>query len=300
MDYLNTDEVEMEHKNERTIVVAGASGYLGRHIVAASKDRGYYVRALLRRTPEAGMFARQPDELVIAEATDPKALGKLCRPGDTVISSLGITWQRDGFTYEQVDFGANANILRQAERAEASRFAYVSVLNGEKLRNTRLVDAKERFVDRLNASPLPATIIRPSGFFSDMADFYAMASKGTVYLFGDGSVKTNPIDGGDLAEEILNAYERGYLELNIGGPVTYTLAQIAELALEKQKKKTKKTARIRYIPDLFRKLTLAILPRITPVSIHGPIQFFLTALAMDQSTSQYGHKRLEEFFDTLI
>ena len=43
---------------DETITVAGATGYGGRHIVAALDERGLRVRARTRRTRPAGTHAR--------------------------------------------------------------------------------------------------------------------------------------------------------------------------------------------------------------------------------------------------
>jgi uncharacterized protein YbjT (DUF2867 family) len=55
-----------------------------------------------------------------------------------------------------------------------------------------LVAAKQAFADRLDAAPITSTIVAPSGFFSDMADFLNMAKSGRVWLFGTGRLRLNP------------------------------------------------------------------------------------------------------------
>lgn len=274
------------------ILIAGASGYLGRYLVQEAKRRGYRVRVLLRREPAPVFFPVPPDELFIGQATDPTTLTGLCDGVDGVISTIGITRQKDGLTYMDVDYGANRNILEKALKAKVPRFAYVSVFNGPALRSAAGVDAKELFVEELLGADINPLIIRPTGFFSDMGDFLAMAKKGKVCIFGDGSVKLNPIHGEDLAEAIFDSYEAGESELNIGGPVTYTIREIAEAAIDAWGG----GGTIVILPDCLRKIALWVLPRITPQRIYGPFQFFLTAMASDMAAPDYGKRRLEEFF----
>ena len=66
-----------------------------------------------------------------------------------VISTVGITRQKDGFTYMDVDYRENANLLSEAKRSGVKKFIYVSVLNGEKLSNLKICEAKEIFVTEL-------------------------------------------------------------------------------------------------------------------------------------------------------
>jgi uncharacterized protein YbjT (DUF2867 family) len=75
----------------------------------------------------------------------------------------------------------------------------VSVFNGPNLRHLDIVRAHEDFVDVLKASGLDYSVIRPTGFFSDMSEFYKMARRGRVYLLGRGNNRVNPIHGADLA-----------------------------------------------------------------------------------------------------
>jgi nucleoside-diphosphate-sugar epimerase len=55
----------------------------------------------------------------------------------------GITRQKDGFTYMDVDYQANMNLLEQEKQSGVKRFIYVSVFNGENLRHLKICDAKE-------------------------------------------------------------------------------------------------------------------------------------------------------------
>lgn len=181
------------------VLVAGATGYLGRLLVARLKQDGYWVRALVRR-PEQAETLSGVDDVFVGEVTDASTLGGVTDGVDTVFSSIGITRQRDGVGYAQVDYGGNLSLLREAEKSGVVRFLYVSVLHGQELRgHVRLAAAKERFVDQLRQSSLDAVVVRPPAYFSDMTAFLTMAAKGRVYLVGSGQQRMNPISGRDLA-----------------------------------------------------------------------------------------------------
>lgn len=276
----------------KKLLIAGASGYLGSCLCAAAMHHGFETRVLVRNEEALRKIPVEPDEVHIGAATEAPQLQGLCRDIDCVISALGITRQKDGMTYEEVDYQANRNILGEALRSGVPRFAYVSVFNGERLRKSKLVDAKERFVEELKAAAIMETIIRPTGFFSDMGDFLSMAKRGRVYMFGDGKNKMNPIDGNDLAAEILHAVRDGQRSLDIGGPQTFELDEIAKLALEC----ASSNGKIIHLPDGLRRFLLWILPKTTPLSLYGPLQFFLTALAEDAAAPQYGRRTLRDFF----
>ncbi|MBN2626778.1 MAG: SDR family oxidoreductase [Spirochaetales bacterium] len=276
----------------KRIAIAGATGYLGSRLVKEACRRGYPVRALVRDSSRAGELRQAGAEIYVGKATEPTTLSGFCEGAEWVISSLGITRQRDGLSYADVDYGANRNVLDEALAAGVRKFAYVSLFRGPELRSSELVDAKERFVDELVRAPLASCVIRPTGFFSDMGDFLEMARKGRVFLFGDGMNTLNPIDGGDLATAILDALEGEVAELPIGGPETMTLREIGEAAFAALGKEP----RITCLPDGIRRFALWILPKVTPQRVYGPVQFFLTGMALSLAAPEYGVKRLEEFF----
>jgi len=278
----------------QTVFIAGATGYLGRYLCAEYRRRGYQVTALVRDRTRAGDLSA--DTLVEAEATRPDTLRGIMAGTDLVVSALGITRQADGLTYADVDFGANLNLLREAERAGVGRFAYVHVLNADAMRQVPLVRAKADFVDALTASALPSTVIAPSGYFSDMGDFLAMARSGRVWLFGAGDHRINPIHGADLAQAVAETTEGGQDWLDVGGPDVFTHDDLARLAFAA----LNRPAKITHLPDGLRRMALALLPRLTPRRIHGPAQFFLTAMASDMVGERRGVHHLADHFATLV
>ena len=212
------------------VLVAGATGYLGSHVVAALKQRGHWVRALARDRARLGPLAAQADDVFIGQITDPQTLAHACDDVDAVFSSVGITRQRDGLTFRDVDYQGNLNLLEVALAARVQRLVYVSICNGEQLRDLAIVRAHEDFVERLRASAIASTVLRPTGYFSDMNEFLKMAVAGRAYVFGDGQSRMNPICGADLAVVAAEAIERGGSTVPVGGPETLTIRQIAETA----------------------------------------------------------------------
>ena len=274
------------------VLVAGATGYLGQHLVKELKKRNYWVRVLIRKENQKQLF-KNVDSSFIGEITKPESLNKICEDIDWVFSSIGITRQKDGMTYMDVDYQGNSNLLFEAKKTNVKSFLYVSALGGETLRQLKIFEAKERFVDELKSSGMNYTIMRPNGFFSDMGDFLKMAKKGTVYLFGNGNYKLNPIDGADLAEVCVDKIKLTESEVNIGGPDILTQNELAELALKAWKKKIK----IIHLPDWIRKFIIWVMRAFTSSKIYGPIEFFMTAMAFDNIAPQFGESKLEDFFN---
>lgn len=273
------------------VLVAGATGYLGRFLCAEYARRGHHVTALVRDATRARDLA---DVLVEAEATRPETLHGIMDGIDLVVSSLGITRQADGLGYREVDYQANLNLLREAEAAGVGRFAYVHVLGAKAMAQVPLVAAKSAFVEALWASDTPATVVAPTGYFSDMDDVFEMARQGRVWLFGDGSKRLNPIHGADLAAAVADATEAGRGWAEVGGPDVMTQAQIARAAFAALGTEP----RIAHLPDWTRRAALGVLPAL-PRRVSGPARFFLTALGMDMVAPRFGTRRLADHFADL-
>ena len=280
------------------ILLAGATGYLGQYILATLLREEYPTRIVVRNKSKISpaLLTHPLLEVVEAEVTQPSTLRGVCKGVHKVISTIGITRQKDGLTYEQVDFQANKNLLDEALREGVRKFIYVSVFKGEAMRHIAIGAAKERFVDALKASGLDYCIIRPSGFYSDMTIFFKMAKKDKIRLFGKGQYAMNPIHGEDLAEICVAQLERYEREVNVGGAEIFTQTEIARLAFEV----LHKPANIIYLPDWVRRLILKMGKYLLPKSIYGGMEFVLTIMAMDVvAPMQVGKHRLKAFFESI-
>ena len=276
----------------KKILVAGATGYLGQFVVKASKAKGYWVRALGRSAEKLASVREYADELFTGEVTDPDSLTGVCDGIDVVFSSVGITRQKDGLTYKDVDYQANSNLLTMAEASGVSKFMYVHVLNAEKLRHIAMIKAKQAFVDELRWSSLDDIVICPTGFFSDMEEPLSMARSRRVYLLGDGSSRINPIHGADLAEFCVDAIDSQEQQFDIGGPEVFTYREIAELAFDI----LDQPERITSIPRPLVSAAVGAMRWLTPAKVFGPVEFMASVMTMDVIGEAHGQRRLADHF----
>lgn len=278
----------------KRVFIAGATGYLGRFLCKEYQTRGWHVTALVRKS---GRHVNVPaDRIVEAEATWAESLSGVMKDIDLVVSALGITRQTDGVGYWDVDYQANVNLLEEALRSHVAQFAFVHVLNADRMAHVPLVAAKTAFVRKLQTADIQSTIIAPTGYFSDMSDFLNMAKAGRVWLFGNGQHRINPIHGADLAAAIFDAVAEGAAWADIGGPETFSQQDLAKLCFEVLDKRH----RITYLPDILRRIALRLLPLIAPRRIAGPAQFFLTAGGMNMTAPPSGTRKLTDHFTSLV
>ncbi|MGF1777863.1 SDR family oxidoreductase [Vibrio nomapromontoriensis] len=277
------------------VLIAGATGYLGQYIISEVAARGMNLKALARNPSKLHEQPLLPEQIIQAEVTKPETLRGVCANTDVVISTVGITRQTDKLSYEDVDYQANLNLLREAKATGVKKFIYVSVFRGEQLQEVAICRAKEKFVAELRSSGLEYCIIRPTGFFADLSEIFHMAQKNKAYLFGNGEFRSNPIHGADLAAICVDAITTNVDEIAVGGPEVLSHKEMVDIAFDVLGKR----ARIRYIPEWIRKSALWSARHLTPKYASGPLEFFMTVMAMNMIAPTYGTRTLRAHFQNL-
>jgi NADH dehydrogenase len=210
------------------VLVAGATGLVGRDICRRLAGEGMPVRALVRASSDPAKVAGLRDlgaEIAVGDVRDPASLDIACRGVESVISTLSSM----PFAYEPgvndigpTDRDGTMALVDAAQRAGARGFVYMSFSGNIDLdfplRNTkRAVEAHVR------ASGLDWTVLRPSYFMevwlSPAVGFDAASA--TAAIFGTGE---NPIswiavpDVAEFAVRALDAPAARNATLELGGP----------------------------------------------------------------------------------
>ncbi|OMG20514.1 SDR family oxidoreductase [Actinomyces naeslundii] len=219
-----------------SVLVAGATGYLGRYVVAELHSRGHLVRAVARdrdRACREGPWGSPSldglvDEWALGNVTDPRFTRDLAADVEHVVSTLGVTRQKaDPW---QIDNLANLAILTSALK-HASSFTYINTLGGDRC-PARLTRAKSAFAQTLSVAEINSQIINPPAYFSDMTEVLAMARRGLVAVFRP-EARINPIHGADLAAYVVDRTEEGRTGTwDVGGPDVLSWRELAHLAFD--------------------------------------------------------------------
>ena len=67
------------------VLITGASGFLGGHLVEAFRREGYEVRAMVRRTSKTGLLDSSGAETVVGDLFDPESLAQAVAGTDVVV-----------------------------------------------------------------------------------------------------------------------------------------------------------------------------------------------------------------------
>ena len=234
-------KVETNDKSSKTVCVAGATGYIGRAVVAECVKQGYNTIALVRNATYVTSTADGKDRyaesfkgahVLEADVEDATELTNLIaqvaeesgKPVESIISCLASPTGTKREAYA-IDYQATLNCLNAGrdERIQAKHFVLLSAFC---CRNPllQLQQAKLKFEAELAGQmEMTWTSVRPTAFFKSVSGQLEAIRGGAPYvLFGDGAVtRCNPIAESELAEYMVNtitdAEKHGKI-LNIGGP----------------------------------------------------------------------------------
>ena len=175
-----------------TVLVVGATGSIGRLVVAEAIREGYAVRALVRdagkaRTLTPGAHA------VIGDLTRPETLGAAVEGVDAVVFTHGSDGQGK-VSSESVDYGGVRNVLAAlaGRPVRIALMTAIGVTNRDGRYNlaTEAPDWKRRAERLVRASGMPYTIVRPGWF-----DYNDRQQHRLVMLQGDTRRAGDPSDG---------------------------------------------------------------------------------------------------------
>ncbi len=176
----------------KVVLVVGATGSIGRLVVAEAVREGHTVRALVRSTNKARQLPPQA-EIFISDVTRPETLPPALTGVDAVILTLGSEGLGKAGV-EAVDYGGARNILTALgdRSAHIVLMTAIGVTNrtGDYNRRTEAHDWKRRAERLVRASGRPYTIVRPGWFDYNSADEHRL-----VFLQGDTRQAGDSSDG---------------------------------------------------------------------------------------------------------
>ncbi|QFU14887.1 NAD-dependent epimerase/dehydratase family protein [Microvirga thermotolerans] len=145
--------------NGPLIALTGATGFIGRHLLAELPKRGYRVRVLLRRPAEVPEGATSA---VIGDIAQPFNMAAALRDADAVIHSAGLAHAMSGLPeddYRAINTEGTLALARAAERAGVRRFLFLSSIraqSGPAAREVLTEDMEPRPTDAYGRSKLEA------------------------------------------------------------------------------------------------------------------------------------------------
>jgi NADH dehydrogenase len=226
-----------------TILVTGASGFVGSHVLPELIEGGHRVVALVR-SDDAGRTVirrlsadqRPAVELRGGDVTRPETLSDALAGVDAVVHLVAIPrdWSK-GAELLIVNTEGTRSIVEAAMSAGVRRFVHLGALGVADEPTLHYARSKAKAERIVAESGLDWTILEPSlqwgerdGFFNIVADLVRM-SPGIVPVPGDGNSRFQPIAVRDVATIVRLSLERPETlrkSYELGGPRYWTYREI--------------------------------------------------------------------------
>jgi uncharacterized protein YbjT (DUF2867 family) len=226
------------------IVVTGASGYVGSHIVRRLAELDRPVRALVRSRQWAqkeGRLKGLDVDWAEGDVTRPETLTPAMQGATAIIHTVAIAIEKGGRTYEKINYQGTVNVVEAAKAAGVRRFINMSQLGADSRLPYRFLASKGKAQEYVAASDLDWTAFRPSviwGPEDEFANTFVRLIPFSPIIFpivGDEEAKFQPVWVEDLVTCIVKALDDpGTIgkEYEVGGPEVLTLEEIERRTLK--------------------------------------------------------------------
>ncbi len=228
----------------QTILVTGAVGFVGSHVVPALLDAGHDVVALVRGTDDGSELHRLPPDqrarvtVRVGDVTRADTLPAALVGVDAVVHLAAIPRDWDGgASLRLVNTEGTRNMVVAARDAGVRRFVHLGAMGVADEPDLHYASSKAKAIAIVRDSGLDWTVLSPSvlygprdGFFNILASLVRY-SPGITPLTGGGDARFQPLAIGDLARTVVSslADERtvGH-EYELGGPRYWTYREMVE------------------------------------------------------------------------
>jgi uncharacterized protein YbjT (DUF2867 family) len=226
-----------------TILVTGASGFVGSHLLPELLGAGHRVVALVRSSGAGDKVTRRLPAALVANVE--LRTGDVDRPATLPAALVGVdavvhlvALPRDwngGKQLLEVNLDGTRNLIGAMQASGVRRLVHLGALGVVDREELHYAKSKARAERAVAESGLDWTILKPSllfgpgdGFFNIVADLVRL-SPGIVPVPGDGKSRFQPLHVGDLALCLRLSLERpetvGHA-FELGGPRTWTYREI--------------------------------------------------------------------------
>ena len=227
----------------KEILVFGASGQIGRHLIRKLTQNNYKVVVVTRNIHQKGHIIKTQGNagyisIVEANIFDEIKIRKLFENTDICINLVGILYEKKGNTFKNIHTLFPSILSKLCKQYNLKHFIHLSALGiNEAIESNYAKSKLEGEKQILNNFSL-STILRPSVVYSVddnfTTNFMTLLNRLPIFpLYYSGKTKFMPIHSSDLVNIIFNVISKNIYSqiIECVGPETITLKEILKKLL---------------------------------------------------------------------
>lgn len=208
------------------ILVTGATGFVGGHLVRRLRKENFPVRAVVRNPAKAQALRDLGVEVVPGDVADPWSLIAAAKGADRVVHLVGIIQEGRGFSFRSIHVEGTRHVLDAAVKAGVRQFLLQSALGSREGAKSEYHRTKWEAEELVRKSGIPFTVLRPSLIYGP-GDLFTIRLAEMIRLspvlpvIGSGRSKVQPIFIDDVVSCIVKAVMSDPFPgrtLEVGGP----------------------------------------------------------------------------------
>lgn len=221
--------------SRNTVLVVGATGYLGGQATRTAVERGMAVRALVRPGSDSSKLRQLGVEIVEGDLLDRASLERAMPAGGAVIhTAIGYSNRRKGDSGGGTDTVGTQNLAAAARAAGVRRVVFCSVLTCDSAQSVPHFWNKKLSEDCLEKAEVPFVALRPGAFLDQADDFWAAGlRKGKLLFMVPADVKLTFVHSADVADLLVRAVNvelpSNSMRVDIGADRALSIDDVAQI-----------------------------------------------------------------------
>jgi NADH dehydrogenase len=225
---------------QKTVVVIGGSGFVGRHLLARLVNAGHRVTALARSSiAESGLRQIAGVRVVRVNLESDEALSACLAGQAVVINLVGILHESREIDFDAVHVAFPRRLMHLCQAAGVTQYLHMSALNADAAKGpSRYLKSRGEGEDAVHhaCGGVMVTSFRPSIIFGSGDNFFGVFDRlldwMPVFPVVCPQTRFAPVCVDDVVEAFYQVLERGAdfngQRLNLCGPQIYTFKELVQ------------------------------------------------------------------------